>query len=100
MENLRFFDAQAGGVIASDLNRGMEIGEEAIFELARISRGTVREVLEDDLDPEARLGLWRALEAYLTIHVSELRAWAALRLQRHYNSPANSNEARLEAAIA
>jgi DNA repair protein RecO (recombination protein O) len=100
MDNLRFFDAQAGGVIASDFNRGMDIGEEAIFELARISRGTVREVLEDDLDPEARLGLWRALEAYLTIHVSELRAWAALRLQRHSTSSENTNEERPEAAIA
>jgi hypothetical protein len=52
------------------------------------------------LEEEARHGLWRALEAYLTIHVSELRAWAALRLQRGHTPSEPINEERLEAAIA
>ena len=101
-ENLRFFDARAGGVIVSDFGRGLEIGEGAIFELARISKGTVREVLEDELELEARLGLWRALEAYLVAHVGELRAWASLRTQLGsvpgFETAVDAIETRLEVA--
>ena len=82
LEDLTHFDPRAGGVTSARVAQGMAIGEDAVDELGFMARGTVREVLEHDLDPIARVGLWRALEAYANDHVTELRAWGALRLLR------------------
>ncbi len=79
---LTHFDPVAGGVLSGRIARGMRIGEDAVDELQRMSRGTVREVLDDDLDAVTREALWRALEAYTRHHIGEIHAWAALRLAR------------------
>jgi DNA repair protein RecO (recombination protein O) len=81
-ENLTHFDAGQGGVTSARVARGLNIGEDAIEELGNIARGTVREVLEDELSDGAREGLWLALEAYLGVHVSILHAWGAVKLMR------------------
>ena len=81
-ENLTHFDAGQAGVTSARVGRGLNIGEDAIEELGNIARGTVREVLEEQLSDSARAGLWLALEAYLGVHVSILQAWGAVKLMR------------------
>ena len=81
-ENLTHFDAGQAGVTSTRVGRGLNIGEDAIEELGNIARGTVREVLEEQLSQSARAGLWLALEAYLGVHVSILQAWGAVKLMR------------------
>jgi DNA repair protein RecO (recombination protein O) len=82
LDALTHFDAGQGGVTSARIARGLPIGEEAIEELGNIARGTVREVLEEQLSEAARAGLWLALEAYLGVHVSILQAWGAVKLMR------------------
>ena len=82
LDALTFFDPRAGGVTSARVAQGLEIGEGAVQELGWMARGTVREVLEDDLDDQVRHGLWRSLEAYVNEHVTELQAWGAIRLLR------------------
>jgi DNA repair protein RecO (recombination protein O) len=83
---LTHFDPVAGGVLSSRTNHGMRIGENATIELQQMGRGTVREILEDELDPITREALWRALEAYTRHHIGEIHAWAAIRLAREHAS--------------
>jgi DNA repair protein RecO (recombination protein O) len=83
MEDLTHFDAGRGGVTTASIGRGLRVGEAATRELLQIATGTVREVLEDDLEPAAREGLWNALEAYLTVQIGALKSLGALRLLRH-----------------
>lgn len=79
---LTHFDAPAGRVTAARVARGLPVGEAAVDELGFIQRGTVREALADPLEPEAREGLWRALEGYARHHVGELQVWGAVRTVR------------------
>ena len=92
--DLTRFDAVAGGALHRHQPGGMDVGADVIDELNLVGRGTVREALEDDLDPRAREGLWRALEAYLRHHVGDMNAWGALRHARR----ANTAEAALATA--
>jgi DNA repair protein RecO (recombination protein O) len=86
-ENLTHFDPVAGGALRSGLGRGIPVGEDALEEMAFIGRGTVRDVLADDIPQGARDGLWRALEAYVRAHVGELKAWEAIRTTRRASDP-------------
>jgi DNA repair protein RecO (recombination protein O) len=83
VDNLTHFDAGRGGVTSARVGRGLRVGTPTIEELNLIARGTVREVLELELEPEAREGLWAALEAYLTAQIGALKSLGALRLLRH-----------------
>jgi DNA repair protein RecO (recombination protein O) len=79
IEGVQYFDPVRGGVT---MNSGVRIGEDAVWELRRIARETVRGVLEESITPEARAGAWQALEHYLIAQVGVLHAWGALRLWR------------------
>lgn len=94
MDDLTHFDALRGGVTCASVARGQRVGVDATTELHRIAVGTVREILDSDLEPAAREGVWAMLEAYLAVHVGALKSLGALRLLRH------EREDRLEPARA
>ncbi len=77
-ENLSRFDVQRGSVSAQS---GLQIGEDAIWELRRIQAETVREILLEPLDSNTRTALWRILEPYIATHVGSMQAWAAMKGQ-------------------
>ncbi len=77
---LTHFDPAAGSVLSGRAARGLRLGERAIEELQRMAYGTVREVLEAEIESETRTALWRALEAYTRVQLGEIHAWNALHL--------------------
>jgi DNA repair protein RecO (recombination protein O) len=72
------FDVQRGSISA---NSGLQIGEEAIWELRRIHAETVREIMLEPLPDNTRNALWRVLEPYIATHVGSMQAWAAMKVQ-------------------
>ena len=82
-EALTRFDALEGGAVSKDVPRGLDVGEDTLLELALIGGSTVREALEDPMDPRVREMLWLSLEAYTRAHVADLRTWEALRSARY-----------------
>ena len=70
------FDVQRGSVSA---NGGIQIGEDAVWELRRIQAETVREILLEPLPDSTRQTLWRILEPYIGAHVGSMQAWAAMK---------------------
>jgi DNA repair protein RecO (recombination protein O) len=70
------FDVQRGSV--SSLS-GLQIGEDAIWELRRIHAETVREILFEPLEIAIRQALWRVLEPYIGTHVGALQAWTTMK---------------------
>lgn len=69
------FDVQRGSISAS---AGLQVGEDAIWELRRIRSDTVRDVLQEPLETPIRQTLWKILEPYIATHVGHLQAWGAL----------------------
>ena len=77
-EGLTRFDVQRGSVSTQG---GLQIGEDAIWELRRIHAETVREIMLEPLPDNTRTELWRVLEPYIATHVGSMQAWAAMKGQ-------------------